>query len=176
MLSFNEYHNAREEQDALIEVLTLEQEIFEWKKTHPGKDISKKKKSDTVKRAKRGENIFGGGFSKVEKAAAKHYGDEDAGKRVAAAVMWKKLKGKHMTKEEVDDMIWIVEDDLDIILDHAAQAQTLTEKKWIQKAVNPKHKGYCTPMTKKTCTPRRKALAMRFKKGDIHQDNLEKDE
>lgn len=36
--------------------------------------------------------------------------------------------------------------------------------KWIQKAVNPKHKGYCTPMTKKTCTPRRKALAKTFKK------------
>lgn len=38
------------------------------------------------------------------------------------------------------------------------------DKKWIQKAVNPKHKGYCTPMTKPTCTPRRKALAMTFKK------------
>ena len=38
-------------------------------------------------------------------------------------------------------------------------------KKWIQKAVDPKHKGYCTPMTKPTCTPRRKALAKRFKKG-----------
>ena len=37
-------------------------------------------------------------------------------------------------------------------------------KNWIQKAVNPKHKGFCTPMTKKTCTPRRKALAMTFKK------------
>ena len=36
--------------------------------------------------------------------------------------------------------------------------------KWIQKAINPKHKGYCTPMTKKTCTPRRKALAMTLKK------------
>ena len=36
--------------------------------------------------------------------------------------------------------------------------------KWIQKAVNPEHKGYCTPMTKKTCTPRRKALAKTFKK------------
>ena len=45
---------------------------------------------------------------------------------------------------------------------------------WIQKAVNPKHKGYCTPMTKKTCTPARKALAKRFKHGDIHKDN-EKD-
>lgn len=39
------------------------------------------------------------------------------------------------------------------------------DKKWIQKAVNPEHKGYCTPMTKPTCTPKRKALAKRFKKG-----------
>jgi len=39
------------------------------------------------------------------------------------------------------------------------------DKKWIQKAVNPKHKGFCTPMTKSTCTPARKALAKRFKKG-----------
>ena len=38
------------------------------------------------------------------------------------------------------------------------------EKDWIQKAVNPKHKGYCTPMSKSTCTPARKALAKRFKK------------
>jgi hypothetical protein len=37
-------------------------------------------------------------------------------------------------------------------------------KNWIQKAVNPKHKGFCTPMTKATCTPKRKALAMTFKK------------
>ena len=37
--------------------------------------------------------------------------------------------------------------------------------KFLQKAINPKHKGYCTPMTKKTCTPRRKALARRLKPG-----------
>lgn len=35
---------------------------------------------------------------------------------------------------------------------------------WIQKAVNPKHRGFCTPMTKATCTPKRKALARTFKK------------
>lgn len=35
---------------------------------------------------------------------------------------------------------------------------------WIQNAVNPKHKGFCTPMTKSTCTPRRKAFAMTMKK------------
>jgi hypothetical protein len=39
-----------------------------------------------------------------------------------------------------------------------------TNDNWIQKAVNPKHKGYCTPMSKPTCTPKRKALARTFKK------------
>jgi len=38
------------------------------------------------------------------------------------------------------------------------------DSNWMQKAVNPEHEGYCTPMTKETCTPRRKALAKRFKK------------
>lgn len=38
------------------------------------------------------------------------------------------------------------------------------KKNWIQKAVNPKHKGFCTPMTKKTCTPKRKAFAQNMKK------------
>lgn len=44
--------------------------------------------------------------------------------------------------------------------------------KWIQKAVDPSHKGYCTPMTKSTCTPHRKALAQRFKKGDLSEDQI----
>lgn len=35
---------------------------------------------------------------------------------------------------------------------------------WIKKAINPAHKGYCTPMTKSTCTGHRRALAMTFKK------------
>lgn len=38
------------------------------------------------------------------------------------------------------------------------------KKDWIKGAVNPKHKGYCTPTTKPTCTPKRKALAETFKK------------
>jgi hypothetical protein len=46
----------------------------------------------------------------------------------------------------------------------------LSEKNWIQGAINPAHKGFCTPMTKKTCTPRRKALAKRFKSGDLHKE------
>ena len=44
------------------------------------------------------------------------------------------------------------------------------EDDWIQKAVNPDHEGYCTPMTKKTCTPPRKALAKRFKKAAKKED------
>jgi hypothetical protein len=39
------------------------------------------------------------------------------------------------------------------------------DEKWIQKAVNPEHKGFCSPESKPTCTPARKALAKRFKKG-----------
>jgi len=51
------------------------------------------------------------------------------------------------------------------------EQRDLQETKWIQGAIDPEHKGYCTPMTKKTCTPRRKALAMRFKKGDLHSED-----
>src|SRR5581483_4639366 len=36
----------------------------------------------------------------------------------------------------------------------------LGEENWIKGAINPKHRGFCTPLTKKTCTPRRKALAL----------------
>ena len=39
-----------------------------------------------------------------------------------------------------------------------------TDKNWIQKAINPAHKGFCTPMTKPTCTTKRKALAITLKK------------
>lgn len=42
--------------------------------------------------------------------------------------------------------------------------QAKTGGKWIQKAINPKHKGFCTPQTKATCTPKRKALAKTLRK------------
>jgi hypothetical protein len=54
--------------------------------------------------------------------------------------------------------------------------ELFAEKNWIASAINPSHKGYCTPLSKPTCTPRRKALAKRFKHGDIHDDNVEKKE
>ncbi len=37
-------------------------------------------------------------------------------------------------------------------------------KHWIQGAINPAHKGYCTPMSKSTCTGHRRALALLFKR------------
>lgn len=48
--------------------------------------------------------------------------------------------------------------------------------KWIQKAVDKSHKGFCTPMTKTTCTPHRKALAKRFKSGDLDEGESKKSE
>jgi len=44
---------------------------------------------------------------------------------------------------------------------------------WIQSAI--KHPGACTPMSKSTCTPRRKALAKRFKKGGDLYNQKKKD-
>lgn len=40
----------------------------------------------------------------------------------------------------------------------------MAKKNWIQEAVNPKHVGFCSPITKATCTPKRKAFAMTMKK------------
>jgi hypothetical protein len=41
--------------------------------------------------------------------------------------------------------------------------------------INPDHKGYCTPMTKSTCTPHRKALAKRLKPGgDLYKGKKKK--
>lgn len=55
--------------------------------------------------------------------------------------------------------------------DSDGDADMMKKGGWIKDAVNPKHKGYCTPMTKSTCTPRRKAFAMTMKKHHgFHQD------
>ena len=54
------------------------------------------------------------------------------------------------------------------------EIEKLNEKDWIQKAIDPEHEGYCTPMSKPTCTPARKAFARRAKKGDLHKANLKR--
>lgn len=63
---------------------------------HPGKDLPAKKKSEIVKKAKKGEDIGKPGkkFKEIEKKAAERYGSEESGKRVAAAAMWKNIKRK----------------------------------------------------------------------------------
>lgn len=42
---------------------------------------------------------------------------------------------------------------------------------WIQGAIKKSHVGFCTPMTKATCTPRRKALARTLKKHHGFHEN-----
>lgn len=70
-------------------------EVNEAKKK-PSAGLSKKKKSEIVKKAKKGEDIGkkGKGFEKIEKKAAKEYGSKEAGKKVAAAALWKNTKRK----------------------------------------------------------------------------------
>jgi hypothetical protein len=70
--------------------------IHEAKKK-PSAGLTKKEKSAVSKKAHAGKDIGkkGKGFEKVAKAAEKQYGSEEAGKKVAAAAMWKGLaKGK----------------------------------------------------------------------------------
>jgi uncharacterized protein (UPF0335 family) len=51
------------------------------------------------------------------------------------------------------------------------------KKRFLKQAIKKSHKGYCTPMTKPTCTPHRKALAKRLKPGgDLYQKAHGKEE
>jgi hypothetical protein len=71
--------------------------------------------------------------------------------------MNEKVKWAMLTDAQVDQMLPPVEE-------------------WLKGAINPEHKGFCSPMSKKTCTPRRKALARRFKKGgDLHHESASLD-
>jgi hypothetical protein len=70
-----------------------------------------------------------------------------------------------MKKVQKDTKILLFENMAKLNSDFKPKVILTEDDKWIQKAVDPSHKGYCTPMSKPTCTPRRKALAKRFKKG-----------
>jgi hypothetical protein len=69
---------------------------LEEAKKKPSAGLTKKQKSAISKKAHAGKDIGkkGKGFEKVAKAAEKQYGSEEAGKRVAAAAMWKNIKRK----------------------------------------------------------------------------------
>ena len=60
----------------------------------PSKGLSKKQKSNLVKRAKKGADIGkkGKNFKKIAAKAAERYGSKEAGERVAASIMWKIAK------------------------------------------------------------------------------------
>jgi hypothetical protein len=60
----------------------------------PSAGLTKKQKSSIEKKAHKGKNVGHGGFDKLAKKAAKEYGSKEAGKRVAAAAMWKGIHRK----------------------------------------------------------------------------------
>lgn len=64
---------------------------FTGKPTYPGAGLSSKQRSQVAKKARAGADIGKKGkkFSEVAAKAAKQYGSAEAGKRVAAAAMWK---------------------------------------------------------------------------------------
>ncbi|MGW8324113.1 MAG: hypothetical protein ACWGNI_00325 [Desulfobacterales bacterium] len=72
-----------------IEIINLKGESMK-----PSAGLSKKQKSNVVKQAVAGKDIGkpGKNFDKVAAKAAKEYGSAEAGKRVAAASMWKNRK------------------------------------------------------------------------------------
>ena len=72
---------------------------------------------------------------------------------------------KIIEKEEERKEFEITKETIDKLND--MMTTSLKKGGWIQKAINPKHKNFCTPMSKKTCTGHRRALAKRFKSGDL---------
>jgi len=71
----------------------LEEYLAEAKKK-PSSGLTKKEKSEVVKKAKAGKDIGkkGKGFEDLAKKAAKQYGSKEKGEKVAAAAMWKNIK------------------------------------------------------------------------------------
>jgi len=77
--------------------------IEEANKAKPSAGLSKKEKSDVVKKAKAGKDIGkkGKGFEKLADKAAEKYGSKEKGQKVAAAAMWKNIKREN-AEGEVD--------------------------------------------------------------------------
>jgi len=113
--------------------------------------------SGTVKAMKKHKNIdnpFALAWYMKKKGDKPHYQPEKKGEKP-------KRKKKYESEDKKDCK-------MESFGDYVARRELNEGKKkekWISDAVDEKHKGFCTPMTKKTCTPRRKALAKRFKKG-----------
>lgn len=94
--------------DTGINVEVREEECMECDKSEmnerkPSAGLTKKQKSDVVKKAKKGGDIGkkGKGFEDVEKKATKQYGSKEKGQKVAAAAMWKNIQREEDVKEEL---------------------------------------------------------------------------
>jgi hypothetical protein len=83
----------------------------------PSAGMTTDEKSKVVKAAKKGEDIASKGktFEKIAKKAASKYGSKEAGNKVAAAVMWKKVakEGVYYSDEEIDAILESYDDDED---------------------------------------------------------------
>jgi hypothetical protein len=81
----------------------------------PSAGMTKEEKSKVVKAAKKGEDIEGKGknFEKIAKKAAAKYGSKEAGEKVAAAVMWKKVAKEDVeySDEEIDSILESYDDE-----------------------------------------------------------------
>lgn len=62
----------------------------------PSSGMSKKEKSEVVRKAESGKDMGkkGKGFEEVAEKAAKEYGSKEAGERVAGAAFWKQQAKK----------------------------------------------------------------------------------
>lgn len=74
----------------------------EMKEEKPSTGLTKKQKSDVVKKAKEGKDIGkkGKGFEKVAEKATKQYGSKEKGEKVAAAAMWKNVQRENINEEK----------------------------------------------------------------------------
>ena len=105
--------------DSGVNVEVVENECDECKKTevkeeNPSKGLTKKQKSNIVKKAKKGEDIGkkGKNFEKISKKAEEKYGSKEKGDKVAAAAMWKNIQKESVmnkmsttTKGEITELI-----------------------------------------------------------------------
>lgn len=87
--------SSKNNENKMENILTFEQFSLNEKR-RPSEGLTKKEKSDVVKRAKSGKDIGrrGKNFDKVVDKAKKQYGSEEIAKKVAASSMWKNLAKK----------------------------------------------------------------------------------
>ncbi len=86
--------------------------------TSPSAGMTKNEKSKVVKATKNSEDIGdkGKNFEKIAKKAATKYGSKEAGEKVAASVMWKKVakEGVEYSDDEIDSIVESYDDEEDM--------------------------------------------------------------